>query len=182
MTPTNLVEAIQEVSKVFALRLKFLTGKHGWVTQSELRTVARAREERTVSLTVATVRLPGGVIANFIPRDDPEADGKAWVIDVQRTDGVKRRVWVDGLRVVQVSGRFVIQHHGAVLTDDAIRQLFESLVLPAPVGPVRAIHRAWNERFGEVPVFMADRLEDARDTEKLDEFHAAILSAADAEE
>jgi hypothetical protein len=175
----DLFEAIEQLSTLLAMRLEKAARKRGWATRADTRLHApngHARG-RMVHLVSTTLNLPQGHAATFVPR--PEAEGEAWPIDVRRSDGVMRRSWADGLRVVRAGPNFVLWYRDGVLRDEAIESLMDDLARPGPSGVAQWVRKVWAIRFGRMPVDLSDLLESVRDADRLDRMHAALLRATD---
>lgn len=178
----DLFAAIEQLSAVLAMRLERAAHKRGWPCKSGTRAIAAGRG-RQVHLISLMVSLPQGVAATFTPR--PEPDGERWFIDVRRSDGVMRRSWQDGLHVARIGGpdgRFMMRQGDGLLTDEGIVALLDDLAKPAPTGVALWVRKVWAIRFGRLPLDISEVLDRVKDADVLDQMHAAVLRAIDADE
>src|SRR5438105_2999162 len=111
----DLLEAIEQLSTLLAMRIEKAARKRGWACKPTTRSASPARG-RFIHLVSTTLSLPQGQAATFVPR--AEADGETWLVDIRRSDGVMRRSWADGLRVTSAGQTFVLTYYGAVLSDE----------------------------------------------------------------
>lgn len=178
----DIFDATEKLTGVLFLRIANLLRRRGWAAGEDLRIVTHP-VGGTVGLTITTVRLPGGIVGRFAPREQPDPDNKGWTVEIQRADGVQRQTWTDGLSVAAgPDGRFQFFYRNAVLSDDAILGICDELTVPGPSGLAREIHQYWSKRFGPIPVMVSEKVQLSEDLETLDQFLATILSAADVEE
>lgn len=173
----DLHDAIARLSALLSFRMENLLRKRGWAQKSVVFQVTPT-PGRTIQLVAITLHLPRGEAASFVPRADPDPDGKSWAIDIRRNDGVRRRSYADGLRVALSDKGYVLWHNDKVLSDEQLEEIFEDLSRPGPSGVGLWIRKVWALRFGRMSMEVSAHLEAIHDATALDELHAAMLRVA----
>ena len=87
-------------------------------------------EPRLMMIYGASVLLPYGRAASFIPARSPRVDGETWVIDVKRSDGVSRPEWNQGIAVKKVNGGYTLVIGNSPLDEDALVRMLEAIGTP----------------------------------------------------
>ncbi|MCS6912017.1 MAG: hypothetical protein RMK29_00840 [Myxococcales bacterium] len=172
----DLFDAIEQLGTLLAMRIERAAGRRGWACKVVPYQTSPA-PGRVVHLVTLTLNMPQGFVASVVPRSEPE-DG-TWVIDIRRADGVTRRSWVKGLRVVRAGDTYVIHGANGILTDEQIDSLLDDLSRPGPSGLALWVRKVWAMRFGRLPVELSELLETTKDADRLDLMHAAVLRAVD---
>src|SRR6266566_7150782 len=80
-------------------------------------------EPRLMMIYGASVLLPYGRAASFIPARMPRVDGETWMIEVKRSDGVSRPQWNGGIAVQKKNGSYVLAFGNQVLDEAALAAL-----------------------------------------------------------
>ena len=120
----DLYEAVERLSAELSFVIGRLAAERGWSHKTYPWMITNG--PRFFLLTSTTVNFPGGPHGSFTP--SPEPEGSRWHIDIRRTDGVARADWQPGtLYLEQTPSAFQLIVSGAVLTDESMRPLLESL-------------------------------------------------------
>jgi hypothetical protein len=75
----------------------------------------------------ASVLLPGGCAASFIPAPRPRVDGDTWMIDVRRSDGVSRPEWNPGITIKRLNGTYALMFGADLLDEQILTRILEAM-------------------------------------------------------
>ena len=78
----------------------------------------------------ASVMLPEGRAASFIPARMPRVDGDTWIIDIKRSDGVSRPEWNGGIAIKRHNGSYTMLLGNTLLDEGALAALLEAVGTP----------------------------------------------------
>lgn len=174
--PADVFEAIQQYSALLSFRLDESCKKRGWAVKP-LSLLVTPQPGRTLQLVSVSVHLPRGDAASFNPRAQAEPDGKCWLIDVRRSDGVIRKSWAHGLRVALAGRGYLLLCPEQPLSDETLEAMLDELGKPGPSGVALWVRRLWGMRFGPMPLQVTLKLDAIKDVDRLDAIHRAILKA-----
>jgi hypothetical protein len=177
----DLFDGIQRLTALLSFRLENLAGKRAWGLRTDSYRI-QPPGGMAITLCRMTLHLPRGEAGTFVPREGPEPDGRSWLIDIRRSDGVLRKSFAQGLRALPKDGTYVLFRGDEVLSDGALNEIFDDLAKPGPSGVSLWIRKMWGMRFGPMAVETSTKLEAIRDVSRLDEIHAVVLRAADKKE
>jgi hypothetical protein len=82
---------------------------------------------RALMLYGASVFLPGGRAASFIPAPRPRPDNDSWVIDVRRSDGASRPEWNPGFVIRRLNGRYAVAFHNHPLDEVKLDEILDAI-------------------------------------------------------
>src|SRR5437763_5197654 len=83
-------------------------------------------EPRLMMIYGASVLLPYGRAASFIPARAPRVDGDTWVVDVKRSDGVSRPEWNQGILIRKLNGSYALAMGNQILDEPALIVMLEA--------------------------------------------------------
>jgi hypothetical protein len=75
----------------------------------------------------ASVLLPGGRAASFIPAPYPRVDGDTWMIDVRRSDGVSRPQWNPGIAIRRLNGSYQLMFGTQPLDEQLLTAMLDAI-------------------------------------------------------
>jgi hypothetical protein len=78
----------------------------------------------------ASVLLPYGRAASFIPAKAPRIDGDTWTIDVKRSDGVSRPEWNGGIAIKKLNGAYKLVVGNSELDEAGLIRMLEAIGTP----------------------------------------------------
>ena len=123
----DIFEAAEKQSATLAMYVEHLAKRRGW----SARTLSgMLMEPRLMMIYGASVLLPYGRAASFIPARMPRVDGDTWVIDIKRSDGVSRPQWNVGISVKRHNGSYSLLLGTQPLDEAALAALLEALGEP----------------------------------------------------
>jgi hypothetical protein len=123
----DIFEAAEKQSATLAMYVEHLAKKRGW----SARTLSgMLMEPRLMMIYGASVLLPYGRAASFIPARMPRVDGDTWVIDIKRSDGVSRPQWNQSISVKRVNGSYTLLLGTQLLDEASLANLLEALGEP----------------------------------------------------
>jgi hypothetical protein len=125
----DIYEAVEKLSASLAFAIERVAGGKGWASKP-FSMMAAPQPNRYIMLVSTSIHLPYYRSASFTPRYEPEPSGKAWGIDIRRTDGVARDTWAGGLSVTRTEGKWTIMYGVITLTDEWLDGLLEELGTP----------------------------------------------------
>lgn len=127
MTVRDIYEAAEKQSATLAMYVEYLAKKRGW----SARTLSgMLMEPRMMMIYGASVLLPYGRAASFVPARSPRIDGDTWVIDIKRSDGVSRPQWNNGIAIKRVNGAYTLAVANQILDEQGLAAMLEALGLP----------------------------------------------------
>jgi hypothetical protein len=123
----DIYEAAEKQSATLAMYVEYLSKRRGW----SARTLSgMLMEPRMMMIYGASVLLPYGHAASFIPARAPRIDGDTWVIDVKRSDGVSRPQWNNGVAIKRINGAYTLAVANAMLDEAGLDQILAALGSP----------------------------------------------------
>jgi hypothetical protein len=87
-------------------------------------------EPRLMMIYGASVLLPYGRAASFIPSRGPRVDGDTWMIEVKRSDGVSRPEWNQGISIRKLNGSYTLMSGNDTLDEDGLMRMLEAIGTP----------------------------------------------------
>jgi hypothetical protein len=123
----DIYEAAEKQSATLAMYVEHLARRRGWGARTLSGMLV---EPRLMMIYGASVLLPYGRAASFIPARAPRVDGDTWVIDIKRSDGVSRPEWNQGIAVRKVNGAYSLMIGNAQLDEAALVQILDSIGTP----------------------------------------------------
>lgn len=78
----------------------------------------------------ASVLLPYGRGASFVPSRHPRVDGDTWMIDIRRSDGVSRPDWNQGIAIKKVGGKYTMQLAGREYDEAELDRVLDAIGTP----------------------------------------------------
>jgi hypothetical protein len=87
-------------------------------------------EPRLMMIYGASVLLPYGRAASFIPARAPRIDGDTWMIDVKRSDGVSRPEWNMGIQIKKLDGSYQLVVGTTQLDEAGLVKMLEAIGTP----------------------------------------------------
>jgi hypothetical protein len=123
----DIYEAAEKHSATMAMYVEHLARRRGWGARTLSGMLV---EPRLMMIYGASVLLPYGRAASFIPARAPRFDGDTWVIDVKRSDGVSRPEWNQGIVIKKVNGDYLLMSGSEPLDEDAINRMLEAIGTP----------------------------------------------------
>lgn len=87
-------------------------------------------EPRLMMIYGASVLLPHGRAASFIPAKMPRMDGETWMIDIKRSDGVSRPEWNGGISIKRHNGSYTMLLGSQLLDEQSLSNLLEAVGTP----------------------------------------------------
>lgn len=123
----DIFEAAEKHSATLAMYIEYLAKKQGW----SARTLSgMLMEPRLMMIYGASVLLPYGRAASFIPARAPRIDGDTWVIDIKRSDGVSRPQWNNGVTIKRLNGAYTLLNGSNVLDEKTLAEILMALAEP----------------------------------------------------
>src|SRR4029079_4704708 len=80
---------------------------------------------RMLMIYGASVLLPGGRAASFIPAPRPRPDNESWVVDVRRSDGASRPEWNPGFTIKRLQSGYGILFGNRPLDEIILDEMLE---------------------------------------------------------
>src|SRR5438270_12388329 len=102
--------------------IEHLARRRGWSARTLSGMIV---EPRLMMIDGASVLLPYGRAASFIPARAPRVDGETWVIDVKRSDGVSRPEWNQGIAIKKQNGAYLLVTGNTQLDENALLKMLE---------------------------------------------------------
>ena len=123
----DIFEAAERQSATLAMYVEHLAKRRGW----SARTLSgMLMEPRLMMIYGASVLLPYGRAASFVPARMPRIDGDTWMIDIKRSDGVSRPEWNGGIAIKKLSGNYTLMIGNQLLDEGSLAHLLESIGEP----------------------------------------------------
>ncbi len=123
----DIYEAAEKHSATLAMYVEHLARKRGWGART---LSGMLMEPRLMMIYGASVLLPYGRAASFIPARGPRVDGETWIVDVKRSDGVSRPDWNNGIAIKKMGGAYTLVSGTVALDEPLLAQMLESLGNP----------------------------------------------------
>jgi hypothetical protein len=123
----DIFEAAEKHSATLAMYVEHLARRRGWGA----RTLSGVlMEPRLMMIYGASVLLPYGRAASFIPARTPRVDGDTWMIDIKRSDGVSRPQWNGGIAIKRLNGVYQMTFGNALLDEVTLATILEAVGEP----------------------------------------------------
>jgi hypothetical protein len=123
----DIFEAAEKQSATLAMYVEHLAKRRGW----SARTLSgMLMEPRLMMIYGASVLLPYGRAASFIPARSPRVDGDTWMIDIKRSDGVSRPQWNAGISIKRLNGSYTMLFGTQLLDEQTLANLLEAIGTP----------------------------------------------------
>lgn len=123
----DIYEAAEKQSATLAMYIEYLAKRRSW----SARTLSgMLMEPRMMMIYGASVLLPYGHAASFVPARAPRIDGDTWVIDIKRSDGVSRPQWNNGVHIKRINGNYTLAVANQVLDENGLEQVLGALGSP----------------------------------------------------
>jgi len=125
----DIYEATELRSAALAMSLETLARRRGWGvrTLSGMLPDTPSGSGRTLMIYGASVLLPGGRAASFIPAPRPRLDDESWAIHVRRSDGVSRPEWNQGFSIKRLNGTYRIFFGLQPLDEQLLDRILEAM-------------------------------------------------------
>lgn len=123
----DIFEAAERQSATLAMYVEHLANRRGW----SARTLSgMLMEPRLMMIYGASVLLPYGRAASFVPARRPRVDGDTWMIEIKRSDGVSRPEWNGGIAIKKLNGSYTLMVGNQLLDEAALARLLEAIGEP----------------------------------------------------
>src|SRR5262245_48731959 len=123
----DIYEAAERHSATLAMFVEHLAKRRGW----SARTLSgMLMEPRLMMIYGASVLLPYGRAASFIPARSPRVDGDTWVVDIKRSDGVSRPEWNNGVAIKRLNGGYTLTVANKLLDEAGLLAILEAIGEP----------------------------------------------------
>jgi hypothetical protein len=123
----DIFEAAERQSATLAMYVEHLAKRRGW----SARTLSgMLMEPRLMMIYGASVLLPYGRAASFVPARMPRVDGETWMIDIKRSDGVSRPDWNGGIAIKKLNGNYTLMIGNQLLDEGSLAHLLEAIGEP----------------------------------------------------
>jgi hypothetical protein len=123
----DIYEAAEKQSATLAMYVEHLARRRGWGARTLSGMLV---EPRLMMIYGASVLLPYGRAASFIPAKAPRIDGETWVIDVKRSDGVSRPEWNNGIQIKKLNGAYKLVVGTIELDENGLVKMLEAIGTP----------------------------------------------------
>lgn len=125
----DIYDAAERQSAALAMSLEALARRRGWGvrTLSGMIMDIPPGTARILMIYGASILLPGGRAASFIPAPRPRPDNDSWVIDVRRSDGASRPEWNPGFTIRKVKGNYHVLFGNDPLDEEMLDRILEAL-------------------------------------------------------
>jgi hypothetical protein len=123
----DIYEAAEKHSATLALYIEHIARRRGWGART---LSGMIMEPRLMMIYGASVLLPEGRAASFIPSRRPRVDGDTWMIDINRSDGVSRPAWNRGIAIKKLNGSYKMTLAERELDESTLAGLLEALGAP----------------------------------------------------
>src|SRR5438445_13769675 len=127
MAVRDIYEAAEKHSATLAMYVEHLARRRGWGART---LSGMLMEPRLMMIYGASVLLPEGRAASFIPARMPRVDGETWMIDIRRSDGVSRPEWNSGIAIKKFNGSYALMAGELLLDEVAFSRLLDALGAP----------------------------------------------------
>jgi hypothetical protein len=120
----DIFEAAEKHSATLAMFVEHLAKRRGWGA----RTLSGVlMQPRLMMIYGASVLLPFGRAATFLPARAPRVDGDTWVIDIKRSDGVSRPQWNGGIAIKRLNGAYQLTFGQTLLDEATLASILEAI-------------------------------------------------------
>lgn len=123
----DIFEAAEKHSATLAMYVEHLAKRRGW----SARTLSgMLMEPRLMMIYGASVLLPYGRAASFVPARMPRVDGDTWLIDIKRSDGVSRPQWNNGISIKKLNGSYTLMVGNQLLDEATLSAMLDAIGEP----------------------------------------------------
>ncbi len=123
----DIFEAAEKHSATLAMYVEHLAKRRGW----SARTLSgMLMEPRLMMIYGASVLLPYGRAASFVPARMPRVDGDTWMIDIKRSDGVSRPQWNGGIQIKRLNGSYTLVVGNQLLDEGSLAAMLDAIGEP----------------------------------------------------
>ena len=134
----DIYEAAEKHSATLAMYVEHLARRRGWGARTlsgmlmgpEAGPGAGRDGPRLMMIYGASVMLPEGRAASFIPARMPRIDGDTWIIEIKRSDGVSRPEWNGGIAIKRMNGSYTMLLGNQLLDEQTLAALLEAVGTP----------------------------------------------------
>jgi len=123
----DIYEAAEKQSATLAMYVEHLARRRGWGART---LSGMLMEPRLMMIYGASVLLPYGRAASFIPARAPRVDGDTWTIDIKRSDGVSRPQWNNGIAIKRPNGTYQMTFGNQLLDEATLAAILEAIGEP----------------------------------------------------
>ena len=123
----DIFEAAEKHSATLAMYVEHLARRRGWGART---LSGMLMEPRLMMIYGASVLLPYGRAASFIPAKMPRVDGDTWMIDIKRSDGVSRPQWNGGIAIKRLNGSYQMTFGNQLLDEATLAAMLEAIGEP----------------------------------------------------
>ncbi len=123
----DIYEAAEKQSATLAMYVEHLARRRGWAART---LSGMLMEPRLMMIYGASVLLPYGRAASFIPARAPRVDGETWMIDIKRSDGVSRPQWNNGIAIKRLNGSYTMTFGNQILDEATLAAVLEAIGEP----------------------------------------------------
>jgi hypothetical protein len=125
----DIYDAAERQSAALAMSLEKIARRRGWGsrTLSGMLIDTPPGTSRMLMVYGASVLLPGGRAASFIPAPRPRPDNESWMIDIRRSDGASRPEWNPGFTVKRVNGSYTLLFGTRPLDEVLLDQILDAI-------------------------------------------------------
>lgn len=125
----DIYDAAERQSAALAMSLENLARRRGWGvrTLSGMLMDLPPGSGRILMIYGASVLLPGGRAASFIPAPRPRPDNDSWVIDVRRSDGVSRPEWNTGFMIKRQNAGYTLLFGTRPLDEITLDEILDAI-------------------------------------------------------
>lgn len=125
----DIYDAAERQSAALAMSLETVARRRGWGvrTLSGMLMDAPPGSGRLLMIYGASVLLPGGRAASFIPAPRPRPDNESWMIDVRRSDGASRPDWNLGFTIKRLQNSYGILFGARPLDEVLLDRILDAI-------------------------------------------------------
>ena len=123
----DIYEAAEKQTATLALYVEHLARRRGWGARTLSGMLV---EPRLMMIYGASVLLPYGKAASFIPARAPRTDGDTWTVDIKRSDGVSKPAWNNGIFIKKLNGNYTLSYDTKVLDEPLLINILDAIGTP----------------------------------------------------
>jgi hypothetical protein len=174
----DIYEAIEKLTTVLSLRIDNAVRKRGWAAKPEISRIEVKSPSRLIYPLCIGLSMPLGQRVSFLPAEKPSEDQQSWAIQIQRSDGVIRHSWSDGLLVRKVDNGYQLFIRDEIMDENLFKKLLDELSSTGLSGHALVICKAYTSRFGSVSAAVYEILFSSQYFDQLEAMHEAVLTGA----
>jgi hypothetical protein len=172
----DIYEAIEKLTMVLSLRIDNAVRKRGWAAKPEISRLEVTGPTRKLYPLCIGLPMPLGQQVSFLPEEKPSEDQSSWAISIQRSDGVNRQIWSDGIKIRKVDNGYQLFIRNEIMDETLFKRLIDELSSAGLSGHALTICKAYTSRFGTVSPAVYEVLFSAQHVEQLEAMHEAVLT------